>query len=68
MSNNALKYALDVLTLHDSPQIGEVLNEIMQRIEQGQWMDTNESIVATENLPAWIKVWPFCLLWKQRPR
>jgi hypothetical protein len=68
MSNEALKFALDKLELHHSPFVGDVLNEIQQRAARGVWLDLDKATPATEELPQWLKVFPFCLLWKQRPR
>lgn len=68
MSNNDLKFALDLLSLHHSPEEVKVANEISKRIDAGTWLDIEQPIPATEELPAWLKVFPFCLLWKQRPR
>jgi len=67
LSNDDLKFALDVLSLHNSPYEVQAANEITRRIIDGSWYDVDQPIRPTENLPAWIKVWPFCLMWKQRP-
>lgn len=68
MSNKALKFALDKLELHHSPYVGDVLNEIQQRAARGAWLDLEDHTPTTDNnVPGWLRVFPFCLLWKQRP-
>lgn len=68
LSNENLKFALDLLSLHQSPWEVEAANEIMRRIEEGTWLDLDAPPPPLENLPKWLKTWPFCLLWSQRPR
>lgn len=64
-SNDNLKFAYDLLALHYSPYEVEAMNEIARRIEAGTWLDLDSPPPPLENLPHWLKVWPFCLLWKQ---
>lgn len=68
LSNENLKFSLDLLSLHQSPFEIEVANEIQRRIGLGAWLDIDRSPPPLENLPVWLKMFPFCLLWKQRPR
>lgn len=39
VSNENLKFALDLLSLHQSPYEIEVANEISKRIQAGTWLD-----------------------------
>ena len=39
MSNEKIKFALDLLSLHQSPNEIEVANEISKRIEAGTWLN-----------------------------
>lgn len=68
MDNQALKFALDLLFLHQSDYLADALQEVERRIERGAWLDIDEAPPTNDELPAWLKVWPLCLLWKQRPR
>ena len=65
ISNNDLKFLYDQLALHHSPREAEAMNEIERRIVQGTWLDLDSSPPLLENIPAWLKKWPFCLFWKQ---
>lgn len=66
LSNDNLKFALDLLSLHNSPYEIEVANEISKRIDAGEWMDIENSVpVNSSEVPAWLKVFPFTLLWRQ---
>jgi hypothetical protein len=65
MSNESLKFTLDILELHQSPYIARALTEIERRIERGVWLDIEDSPTPSEELPWWLKIWPFRLLWKQ---
>lgn len=67
-SNENLKFALDVLELHHNPEVSEVLFEIQTRICEGRWLDTENPPPPLANMPFWLKIYPFSLLWKQRPR
>ena len=67
MSNDDLKFALDLLSLHGSPFEEQALLEIARRIDVGRWLDINASPPPLHNLPWWLQMWPFRLLWKQRP-
>lgn len=66
MSNENLKFALDLLSLHQSPDVYDVLFEIQQRAARGEWLDLDKPPPPLNNLPQWLKRWPFRLLWKQR--
>jgi len=66
MSNEDLKFALDTLELHQSPYVYDALLEIQQRIARGEWLDLEKSPPPLHDLPWWLQVWPFRLLWKQR--
>lgn len=69
LSNDDLKFALDVLSLHYSPFEVDAANEITKRIQAGTWLDLDAAPPAVEGLPAWLKVWPFAwLFWSQRPK
>lgn len=69
LSNENLKFALDWVSLHNSPYEVEVANEIERRIMSGTWYDIDcPPPPLTEDMPKWLKIWPFSLLWHQRPR
>jgi len=68
LSNENLKFALDILSLHHSPFEVEVANEIERRIMADTWLNLNNPPPPLENLPKWLKIFPFSLLWHQRPR
>jgi hypothetical protein len=66
MSNENLKFSLDVLSLHQSPYEVDCMNEIQKRIVEGRWIDLEQPPPSrSEAVPAWLKVYPFSLLWKQ---
>jgi hypothetical protein len=67
-SNENLKFMLDLLSLHHSPDEVQAANEIQRRILAGTWINLENPPPPLENLPWWVKTWPVCLLWKQRPR
>jgi len=67
-SNENLKFILDVLSLHCSPYEVEVANEIERRIMADTWLDLEKPPPPLENIPNWLKRWPFCRLWSQDPR
>jgi hypothetical protein len=66
MSNVDLKFTLDLLTLHASPFEEQALIEVARRIDSGTWLDLESSPPPLHNLPWWLQMWPFKLLWKQR--
>ena len=66
MTNKQLRFAMELLSSHNSPFEIEVANEISRRIVAGKW--DNLSPTPIENLPQWLKKWPFRLLWRQRGR
>lgn len=68
MSNENLKLTLELLSRHSSPFEVEAANEIQRRIVLGTWKVPDTPPPPVENLPRWLKMWPFCLLWSQRPR
>jgi hypothetical protein len=69
LSNEQLKFALDVLSLHHSPFEVDAANEIMRRIERDQWLDIDLPVpTIAPSVPAIFYYWPFSLLWSQRPR
>ena len=68
LSNENLKFSYDVLSLHQSPFEVEVANEIERRIMVGTWLDLEKPPPPLENMPKWLKIYPFSLLWHQRPR
>ena len=69
LSNENLKFTLDLLSLHQSHYEIEVANEIERRIQAGQWLDLEKTPPPlASDVPKWLKTWPFSLLWSQRPR
>jgi hypothetical protein len=69
MSNEALKFAYDVVSLHDGLQEGDIMNEIAKRIDRGTWIQLDTPIpTMADNVPALFHIFPFSLLWSQRPR
>jgi hypothetical protein len=64
-SNENLKFALDVLSLHQSPYEADCANEIERRIMAGQWLDVSNPPPPSGNVPYIFNFWPFRLLWKQ---
>lgn len=66
MTNKALAYALTQLELHHSPYVNDVLSEIQQRASKGIWLDLEKPPPPLHNMPIWLTIWPFCLLWRQR--
>lgn len=65
LSNEDLKRALDLLELHQSPFVGQALEEIERRIEAGKWLDIYKSPPLSGYVPLIFKIWPFSLFWKQ---
>lgn len=68
VSNENLKFALDVLELHHNPVAADVLFEIQRRVAAGRWLDIENPPPPLHNLPFFLTIWPFSLLWRQRPR
>ena len=66
MSNRDLQFTLNLLTLHESPFEEQALLEVARRIEVGTWIDLESSPPPLHELPRWLQMWPFRLLWKQR--
>jgi hypothetical protein len=68
MSNEALKFAYDIVCLHEGLQEAEIVNEIERRIERGAWLDVDKPVpVHAEQVPKIFHYFPFSLLWSQRP-
>jgi hypothetical protein len=68
LTNENLKFAYDLLSLHHSPFEVEAMNEIQERIMAGTWLDLDNPPPPLENMPKWLKMYPFSLLWHQRPK
>ena len=65
-SNLDLKFTLDILSLHQSPYEVHCANEIERRIEAGTWINFDDATPPlTNDVPKWLKMWPFSLLWEQ---
>jgi hypothetical protein len=68
MSNDDLKFALDILSLHYSPYEVDCMNEIQKRIERGTWLQLDSPVpTMAPGMPGIFYIWPFSLLWSQRP-
>lgn len=53
----------------NSPATDEFIDELIRRAGCGLIIpELEHQITPIENLPAWLKIWPFSLMWKQRPR
>jgi hypothetical protein len=66
LSNENLKFALDLLSLHRSPFEVDVANEIQERIDAGTWLDLEKPPPTfSAAVPAWLSIFPFSLLWRQ---
>lgn len=68
LTNENLKFALDTLALHHSPFEVDAANEIQRRISAGAWLDIENPPPPLNNVPKWLKMYPFSLLWKQSDR
>lgn len=67
MSNEDLKFALDLLFRHGSTSyLADALEEVDRRIDRGTWIDIDDVIINVDDLPGWLRVWPFCLLSRQQ--
>lgn len=66
LSNENLKFALDVLSLHRSPWEVDAMNEIQKRIIAGTWLDLDAPPPLVHNVPVWLMLYPFSLLWHQK--
>lgn len=66
MSNENLKFALDLLSLHYSPWEIQAAGEVQRRIEAGTWLDLEKPPPLIHNVPAWLEMFPFSLLWHQK--
>lgn len=66
MSNEDLKFAYDLLSLHQSPFEVDAMNEIQKRINAGAWLDLDAPPPLIHNVPKWLEVFPFSLFWHQK--
>lgn len=67
MSNENLKFALDLLFRHQATgDLVAALEEVQRRIDRGAWLDLDEAVINTDDLPTWLTIWPFCLLSRQQ--
>jgi hypothetical protein len=66
LSNDDLKFAYDLLSLHHSPFEVEAMNEIEKRFHAGTWLNLNAPPPLIHNVPSWLEVFPFSLLWHQK--
>lgn len=65
MSNEALKFTIDTLALHQSPFLDDAIKEAAARMEKGEWLELDAPPPSNDNLPEWLKTWPFSLLSRQ---
>ena len=49
----------------DAQVLDLLVLEIQRRAISGDWLDLDLSPAPLENLPGWLKIWPFRLFWKQ---
>jgi hypothetical protein len=69
VSNEDLKFSLDVLSLRKNPNVSKIEEEIFRRIQIGTWLDIESSVPTTaDQVPALLHIWPLSLFWSQRPR
>jgi hypothetical protein len=68
MSNENLRLTYLLLADHQSPFEVEAANEIQRRIVLGTWIVPETPPPPKENLPFLLKMFPFRLLWSQRPK
>lgn len=66
LTNDNLKFALDTLSLHQSPYEVDAMKEIQKRIEAGTWLDLGAAPPLIHNVPKWLEMFPFSLLWHQK--
>ncbi len=67
MTNEQLKFSLDLLFRHQATDyLVLALEEVERRIDRGEWLDLEDAVINTDDLPAWLTVWPFCLLSRQQ--
>jgi hypothetical protein len=67
LSNDDLRFALNTLSLHQSPFEVDVANEITRRIANGLWVDILNPPPPLHNIPIWLSKWLPRSLWRQRP-
>lgn len=65
ISNENLKFALDVLSLHNSPFEVDAMNEIERRISAGKWLDLEAPPPPITNMPLWFQKPFFRVFWRQ---
>jgi len=68
MTSETLWFAYQLLSLHQSPFIGMLLDEIDRRETLGNAIDLDNPPPPLENMPKWLKSFPFTLLWTRRYR
>jgi len=66
LSNDDLKFAYDLLALHQSPFEVDAMNEISRRLTVDVWLDLDSPPPLIHNVPNWLTVFPFTLLWRQK--
>ncbi len=66
LDNDNLKFAYDLLALHQSPFEVDAMNEIEKRISAGTWLDLDAPPPLIHSVPKWLTVFPFTLLWHQK--
>ena len=68
MDNNTLIYAYNLLALHQSPFLNEVMDEVNNRMDDKQWIDIDNPPPLLGDVPRIFHYWPFSLLWRQKSR
>jgi hypothetical protein len=68
VDNDALRMLLSLPYFDKLPCSDEIYTEVQNRFLRGDWLDLVNPPPPLETLPKWLKKWPFCLLWYQRPR
>ena len=67
-SNEDLKFAYDLLALHNSPFEVDAMNEIARRVTVDVWLDLESPPPLIHNVPKLFYIFPFSLLWRQNRR
>lgn len=71
MKDDDLRATIDLLDRHESPYLPEAVYELQCRYASGKIdlaIAGETPPPPREKLPRWLKKWPFCLFWSQRPR
>ena len=69
IGDDALLKLIRISGAEGSPATDEFIDELIRRAGAGMIIPEFEhQIKPIDNLPAWLKKWPWKLLWKQRPR